>query len=308
MGETRRPPVLVLAGPTGTGKTDIALELAQTLPLDIVSVDSAQVYLGMDIGTAKPSLEQRRSVPHHLIDIRDPADTYSAGDFVRDALAAIEAIHACGRVPLLAGGTMLYHRALHRGIAALPEAEPGLRADIERRAAVSGWPALHAELATVDPLAAARIRPRDAQRIQRALEVFHASGRPISEWQRATQGTAARFDWHRFALLPADRVALRARLAGRFEAMMASGLLAEVRALHARGDLSAAHPSMRAVGYRQLWNHLDGHVSLERACEQAVVATAQLAKRQLTWLRAELDLVALPLGVADAVQRLRAAL
>jgi tRNA dimethylallyltransferase len=307
MGGSARLPVLVLAGPTGTGKSDIALELAQVLPVEIVSVDSAQVYRGMDIGTAKPSAAQQRSVPHHLIDIRDPADTYSAGDFARDALTAIEAIHARGRLPLLVGGTMLYHRALHRGIAALPEAEPALRAEIEQHAAKLGWPALHAELAAVDPAAAARIRPRDAQRIQRALEVFRASGRPISEWQRETLGADSRLQWHRFALLPTDRVALRSRLAARFETMMMAGLLAEVRALHARGDLTAAHPSMRAVGYRQLWAFLAGQVSLQRACEQAIVATAQLAKRQLTWLRAEADLVALPSGSAEAVERLRAA-
>jgi len=302
-----RLPVLVLAGPTGSGKSELALSLAQGLALEIVSVDSAQVYRGMDIGTAKPSAAQQRSVPHHLIDIRNPVDTYSAGDFARDALAAIEAIHARGRVPLLVGGTMLYHRALHRGIAVLPRAEPDLRAEIERRARTLGWPALHAELAAVDPTAAARIRPRDGQRIQRALEVFHASGRPISEWQRATSGADRRFQWHRFALLPQDRAAVRSRLAERFGSMMASGLLEEVRSLRAGGELRAEHASMRAVGYRQLWRHLAGELTLEQACQQAIVATAQLAKRQLTWLRAEPDLIALPLGSAEAVQRLRAA-
>jgi tRNA dimethylallyltransferase len=303
-----RPPVLVLAGPTGTGKSDIALELAELLPLEIVTADSAQVYRGMDIGTAKPTAAQQAAVTHHLLDIRDPAETYSAGDFVRDAGAAIEAIHARGRVPLLVGGTMLYHRALYRGMAALPHAEPELRAQLERRAAAIGWPALHAELTLVDPVAAARIRPRDGQRIQRALEVFHASGRPISEWQRATPAADVRFHWQRFALLPEDRTALRSRLAARFEAMMAAGLLEEVRTLYGRRDLTAEHASMRAVGYRQLWSHLAGEITLEQARLQAVTATAQLAKRQLTWLRAESDWIALPVGSAEAVRRLRAAI
>ena len=306
MGAAPLPPVLVLAGPTGVGKTELALALAeQSREIEIVSVDSALVYRGMDIGTAKPSLAQRVAVAHHLIDVRDPTETYSAGDFVRDALAAIEAIHARGRLPLLVGGTMLYHRALYRGLATLPQAAPALRGEIERRALAIGWPALHAELAVVDAEAAARIRPRDAQRIQRALEVFHTSGRRISDWQRDTHGAQARFAWRRFAVLPVDRAALRARLAQRFEVMMAAGFLEEVRSLYARGDLRADHASMRAVGYRQLWGHCAGETTLEEATRRAVVATAQLAKRQLTWLRAESDFVVLPPERAVALRRLR---
>jgi tRNA dimethylallyltransferase len=286
----RRGRVIVLTGPTGSGKSAAALALAARWPLEIVSVDSAQVYRGMDIGTAKPTPAERAAVPHHLIDIRDPAESYSAGDFVREALAAIESIHARGRVPLLVGGTMLYLRALLKGLAALPAASPERRALLDARARELGWPALHAELARVDPAAASRIHPNDPQRIQRALEVYEASGRPISEWQRATVGTEERFEWLRLALLPATRAALHERLARRFEVMLAAGLYAEVAALHARGDLSAAHASVRCVGYRQLWACFTDGVPLATAAAAAVQATCQLAKRQMTWLRADAGL------------------
>lgn len=277
-------PLAVLTGPTGTGKTDIALALAREFPLEIVSVDSAQVYRGLDIGSAKPSPEIRATVPHHLIDLVDPSENYSAGQFVRDAARAIEGIESRGRVPLLVGGTMLYLRALIGGIATLPEGSAGVRAAIDAEAARDGWPALHARLAGIDPAAAARIHPNDAQRIQRALEVHAVGGRPITELQAATRPPLAR-EFQVCALFPADRARLHADLERRFTQMMEAGLLAEVRALHARGDLTAAHPAMRAVGYRQLWAHLDGSCSLDVAVQSAVAATRQLAKRQMTWLR-----------------------
>lgn len=279
-------PVLVLTGPTGTGKTEWALKLAESAPVEIVSVDSALVYRGLDIGTAKPPLAVRERVPHHLIDICDPAESYSAGRFVADARAAIEAIHARRRVPLLVGGTMLYLRALLHGLATLPQASPGVRARIDARAAREGWPALHAELARLDPDAAARIAPNDSQRIQRALEVCYETGRPISELQRAR---ASAFPWPLiyYRLAVPDRAALHARLAERFAAMMAAGFLGEVQGLRNRGDLTARHPAIRAVGYRQLWAHLEGEYPLAEAERRAVAATRQLAKRQLTWMRAE---------------------
>jgi tRNA dimethylallyltransferase len=280
----RMKPIAVLTGPTGTGKTDIALELAREFPLEIVSVDSAQVYRGLDIGSAKPSVEIRAQVPHHLIDLVEPSQRYSAGQFVRDATRAIEDIESRGRIPLLVGGTMLYLRALTGGIAELPEASAGLRAALDAEAARDGWPALHARLASIDAVAAARIHPNDAQRIQRALEVHAAGGRPISELQAATRPPLDRV-FHRVALFPGDRVRLHADLARRFTQMMDAGLLEEVRRLHARADVTAEHPAIRAVGYRQLWAHLDGNISLDQAVDEAVAATRQLAKRQMTWLR-----------------------
>ncbi len=303
-GPARRGRVIVLTGPTGSGKSAVALALAARLPLEIVSVDSAQVYRGMDIGTAKPTPAERASVPHHLIDIRDPSERYSAGDFVREALAAIAAIHARGRVPLLVGGTMLYLRALVQGLAVLPPAAPALRAQIDARARERGWPALHAELGRVDPEAAARIHPNDPQRIQRALEVYEASGRPISAWQRDTRGAEGCFEWLRVALVPSSRAALNERLAGRFEAMLAAGLYAEVAALHARGDLSSAHASVRCVGYRQLWACFTEGAPLAAAAAAAVRATCQLAKRQMTWLRADRGLLGLDPGAASDMTKL----
>jgi len=287
---SRPAPVLVLTGPTGIGKSDWALRLAQELPLEIVSCDSAQVYRGMDIGTAKPDAATRARVPHHLIDLRDPAQGYSAGEFVRDASAALRAIHARGRVPLVVGGTMLYLRALLVGMAPLPQAHAAIREDIDARARLAGWPALHAELARFDPLAAARIHAHDRQRIQRALEVFHATGTPISAWQAAAEARPREFDFRTTALVPAERALLHARIAQRFEAMMAAGLLDEVRALYARPDLSAQHPAIRAVGYRQLWHHLAGDYLLDEGAERAIAATRQLAKRQLTWLKSSFSL------------------
>jgi tRNA dimethylallyltransferase len=280
-------PVYLLTGPTGTGKSDWAIQLAQSAPVEIVSVDSALVYRGLDIGTAKPARELRERVPHHLIDICDPAQSYSAGRFVTEAMAAIGAVHARRRVPLLVGGTMLYLRALLRGLAPLPQASAELRRDIDERAARAGWPALHRELARLDPQAAARINPNDSQRIQRALEVCQATGQRLSQLQRETVSPLANISLRAWALAPSSRPVLHQRLARRFHTMMDAGFLEEVRSLHARGDLTARHSSMRAVGYRQLWAHLEGDYGLDEAVERAIAATRQLAKRQLTWMRAE---------------------
>lgn len=286
------PGALILTGPTGSGKTDWALRLASELPVEIVSVDSALVYRGLDIGTAKPDRAARERVPHHLIDIRDPAQSYSAGDFVVDAVRAAADIRRRGRVPFLVGGTMLYLRALLRGIAALPRASAALRAEIDEEARRAGWAEMHRRLAGVDPPAAARIHPNDPQRIQRALEVYRATGRPISELQGATRGAPEFAGAMRWALVP-DRARLDDRLAARFHEMMRGGFLDEVRALHARGDLTSEHPSMRSVGYRQLWAHLDAACTLEDAIRAGIAATRQLVKRQLTWLRADHDVRAI---------------
>jgi len=281
------PPVLVLTGPTGTGKTDWAARLTGALPVEIVSVDSALVYRGLDIGTAKPSRTLRESVPHHLIDICEPNEAYSAGRFVADAVPVIADIHARGRIPLLVGGTMLYLRALSRGIAPLPQASPELRRMMDERAAREGWPALHAELARLDPQTAARVHQNDPQRIQRALEVCYTTGRPISELQRATRSALGDTPLLRWALVPANRQTLSERLARRFHDMMEHGFLEEVQRLRARGDLTPAHPAVRAVGYRQLWSYLDGDFGLPEAEQRAIAATRQLAKRQMTWIRSE---------------------
>ena len=280
-------PVYLLTGPTGTGKSDWAIHLAEAAPVEIVSVDSALVYRGLDIGTAKPARELRARLPHHLVDICDPAESYSAGRFVTDAMAAIAAAHARRRVPLLVGGTMLYLRALLQGLAPLPQASVPLRREIDERAARAGWPALHGELARLDAAAAARINPNDSQRIQRALEVCLATGRRFSELQRDTVSPLTGMPLKAWALAPRSRPVLHQRLARRFHSMMAAGFLDEVRTLHGRGDLTARHSSMRAVGYRQLWAHLEGEYGLTEAVERGTAATRQLAKRQLTWMRAE---------------------
>ena len=282
--------MVLLMGPTASGKTGLAIELAQRLPLEIVSVDSALVYREMDIGTAKPPPAVRKAIPHHLVDLLDPAEAYSAGRFRRDALAAMDTVRARGRVPLLVGGTMLYFRALLRGLAELPAADAGLRAALDREAAEHGWQALHAELARVDPHAAARIHPGDPQRIQRALEVWRLTGTPLSKLQRSGSGAPAGWQFLKFGLAPASRAGLHAAIEQRFHDMMAAGLLGEVERLYARGDLHRGLPSMRAVGYRQLWAALEGECSPAEAVRDAVTATRRLAKRQMTWLRAERDL------------------
>jgi tRNA dimethylallyltransferase len=273
-----------LLGPTASGKSRLALELAARHAVEIVSVDSAQVYRGMDIGTAKPSPAERRRVPHHLIDIVEPTESYSAGRFRADAIGAVEDILARGRIPLLVGGTMLYYRALAQGIDALPSAQPALRAAIEARAVRLGWPALHAELARVDPELAARLSPNDAHRIQRALEVWEISGRPLSALQRGAT-PALPFRLRSYALIPQHRAELHRHIAERFDRMLREGLVEELKALRARYRLHAGLPSMRCVGYRQAWAYLEGHYGKDALREKAIAATRQLAKRQLTWLR-----------------------
>jgi tRNA dimethylallyltransferase len=276
---------VLLMGPTCSGKSALALDLAQRFPVEIVSVDSAQVYRGMDIGTAKASREIRAAVPHHLIDVCDPAESYSAGRFRRDALRLIAEVRGRGRVPLLVGGTMLYFRGLTSGIAPLPEADSALRAGIEARARAVGWPALHGELAARDPEAAARIRPADGQRIQRALEVLELTGERVSQLQARTEPCPVPLA--AFALQPFERSDLYSRIDRRFLAMMDEGLLDEVTVLRSRGDLHPDLPSLRSVGYRQIWSHLSGECGLETAISAAQRATRNLAKRQLTWLNSD---------------------
>ncbi|MBK6867101.1 MAG: tRNA (adenosine(37)-N6)-dimethylallyltransferase MiaA [Burkholderiales bacterium] len=282
--EADRPQALCLAGPTASGKSAVALALAERLPLEIISVDSALVYRGMDIGTAKPTLAERAAIPHHLIDIRDPRDAYSAAEFARDARRLITEIAARGRLPLLVGGTMLYFKALLHGLDEMPPADPALRQRIEADALARGWPALHAELARVDPVSAARLAPQDSQRIQRALEVWQLSGRPLSAFHSA-RTAAPEPAMPLFSLEPTDRAWLHRRIEQRFDTMLADGFLDEVRALRARGDLNAALPSMRCVGYRQAWQALEGEFPLAELRARGIAATRQLAKRQLTWLR-----------------------
>src|ERR1700693_6250491 len=277
-------PAILLMGPTASGKSAIALELAQLLPVEIVSVDSAQVYRGMDIGTAKPDAATRARVAHHLVDLIDPDQSYSAARFRADALAAIAGIRGRGRIPLLVGGTMLYFKALREGLSALPQADPALRAEINARAAVEGWPALHGELARVDPVTAARLKTTDAQRIQRALEVYRLRGVPISALQGSRDARDAP-ELVALALIPLDRDELHRRIAARFDAMLARGLVDEVRALRSRYRLTGSMPSMRCVGYRQVWDVLEGNASASTLRERAIAATRQLAKRQLTWLK-----------------------
>ena len=282
-----RPLAIFLMGPTASGKTALACALSDRFPLELVSVDSALVYRGMDIGTAKPDAATLVRYPHALIDLRDPLQPYSAADFRTDALAAMQAIHARGKVPLLVGGTGLYFRALQQGLSDLPQADPAIRARLAAEAQQLGWPALHARLAQHDPVAAARIGSNDAQRLQRALEVIELTGLPLSEQQH--RGGAV-FPWRvlKLALLPTDRRVLHERIAQRFDAMLATGLLDEVRTLRARGDLHAELPAIRAVGYRQAWEHLEGCSDAMQFRDRGIFATRQLAKRQITWLRSDL--------------------
>ena len=305
--------MLALAGPTASGKTAAAVALAQALYAEIVSVDSALVYRGMDIGTAKPTQEERGGVPHHLIDIRDPLQPYSAAEFAADATRVIAEIHARGRVALLAGGTMLYFKALFDGLDAMPAADAAVRAELDAEAAQRGWPAMHAELAKVDPATAARLAPNDSQRIQRALEVWRLTGRPLSAWHATKKGAADAVSMRPtalFSLEPQERAWLHARIAQRFGAMLDAGLVDEVKALRARGDLSPDLPSMRCVGYRQTWEALDaaersgGAIDLDALRERGIAATRQLAKRQLTWLRSMPHRHVIAADAPDAVGRL----
>lgn len=282
-----KPPVVFLMGPTASGKTDVAVFLAERLGCAVVSVDSAMVYRGMDVGTAKPPPGVLARVPHRLIDILDPAEAYSAARFRADALREIAHARSRGQVPLLVGGTGLYFRALERGLSALPAADPAVRAGLTAAAAREGWAALHRRLAAIDPAAASRIHPNDPQRIQRALEVCHLTGRPLSELLERDRAPAAPFRAVKLVLEPASREDLHLRIGRRFEHMLASGLLEEVERLRGRGDLHPDLPSMRAVGYRQVWQYLEGSVDRATMVERGIAATRQLAKRQLTWLRAE---------------------
>jgi tRNA dimethylallyltransferase len=286
--EDRRPLAIALMGPTASGKSALAVDWARRLDSEVISVDSALVYRGLDIGAAKPDARERGGVPHHLIDVRDPHEAYSAAEFARDALSAMQELAARGRVPVLAGGTGLYFRALLDGMSPMPAADPGLRAALRARGEAEGWATLHRELARVDPVAAARIHATDPQRITRALEVHAVSGRAISDWQGAPR---ARFPFRvlKLVLAPADRAVLHARIVARFDAMLAAGFLDEVRALRADPRLHPDLPAMRAVGYRQAWVHLDGTTDAAAFRAQAIAATRQLAKRQLTWLRGEFD-------------------
>ena len=273
-----------LLGPTASGKSSLALELAERAPLEIVSMDSAQVYRGLDIGTAKPSAAERSAVPHHLIDVIDPDGSYSTGRWREEAIRAIGEILARRKVPLIVGGTMLYYRALVGGLDALPQADAEVRAAINAEARERGWPALHAELERIDPRSARRIPAGDTQRIQRALEVWRLTGKALSSLQGVARAGLP-FALKAFALVPDDREALARRIAERFEAMLAGGLVDEVKRLRSRFPLTSGMPSMRAVGYRQVWQYLEGEISEAELREQAVAATRQLAKRQLTWLR-----------------------
>ncbi len=285
-GSGEPPPAIVLMGPTASGKTRLALDLARVLPLEVVSVDSAQVYRDMNVGTAKPSAAQRAAVPHHLIDIIDPTEAYSAARFRADALRLIDEIAARGRIPLLVGGTMLYFKALREGLSELPESDAGVRARLDTEAAAHGWPALHAELANVDPETAARLKPADAQRIQRALEVFRVSGKPMSQLLGRRKSAALPFHLIELALVPSDRGALHRRIEARFDTMLKGGLVEELRALRKRYALRPSLPSMRCVGYRQAWQFLEGEIDRDELRNRGIFATRQLAKRQLTWLRA----------------------
>lgn len=285
----QRPLAIALMGPTASGKTALAVDWAQQLDTQVISVDSALVYRGLDIGAAKPDAATLALAPHHLVDVRDPHEVFSAADFAREALPPMQALAARGRVPLLVGGTGLYFSALLNGLSDMPAADPALRAVIAAQAADCGWPALHAELAAVDPDAGLRIKPQDAQRITRALEVYRASGRPISQWQR--EGVRGTFPFRvlRLVLAPADRAVLHARIARRFDQMLADGFLDEMKRLRADPRLHPDLPSMRAVGYRQAWHFLDGDTDADTFRDQAIAATRQLAKRQGTWLRAQAD-------------------
>ncbi|WP_213875526.1 tRNA (adenosine(37)-N6)-dimethylallyltransferase MiaA [Pseudomonas sp. dw_358] len=294
------PPAIFLMGPTASGKTDLAIELSKVLPCELISVDSALVYRGMDIGTAKPSKELLAAHPHRLIDIIDPAQSYSAAEFRRDALEAMADITRRGNIPLLVGGTMLYFKALQDGLADMPAADPLIRAELETQAATEGWQRLHDELARVDPESAARIHPNDPQRLIRALEVFRASGTSMSGHRArqlaqstevaASGGAQLPYTVANLAIAPQDRQVLHRRIALRFEQMLEQGFVDEVIALRARSDLHPALPSIRAVGYRQVWDHLDGKLTAVEMQERGVIATRQLAKRQFTWLRSWADL------------------
>ncbi|NIF21424.1 tRNA (adenosine(37)-N6)-dimethylallyltransferase MiaA [Candidatus Pantoea multigeneris] len=279
-----RPKAIFLMGPTASGKTALAISLRKRLPVELISVDSALIYRGMDIGTAKPSEDELAQAPHRLLDIRDPAESYSAAEFRRDALAEMAEITRNGKIPLLVGGTMLYFKALLEGLSPLPAADPAVRQRIEQMAGEQGWEALHRQLCEIDPVAGNRIHPNDPQRLSRALEVFFISGKTLTELTK-TSGEALPYDVYQFAIAPSSRELIHQRIALRFEQMLQSGFEAEARALFARGDLHTDMPSIRCVGYRQMWSYLSGEIDYNEMVYRGICATRQLAKRQITWLR-----------------------
>ncbi|AVH31484.1 tRNA (adenosine(37)-N6)-dimethylallyltransferase MiaA [Vibrio fluvialis] len=286
---TQLPLALFLMGPTASGKTDLAIRLRQKFPVEIISVDSALIYKGMDIGTAKPDQDELALAPHRLIDILDPSEAYSAADFRRDALREMQAIVEQGKIPLLVGGTMLYYKALLEGLSPLPAADPEIRQQIEQEAQQQGWTALHEQLRQIDPISAERIHPNDPQRLSRALEVYRISGKTLTELTQ-TKGEALPFRVKQFAIAPKERAELHRRIELRFEKMVEAGFEDEVKALYARKDLHPDLPSIRCVGYRQMWDYLDGNCTLDEAIFRGICATRQLAKRQITWLRSWDDL------------------
>lgn len=285
MTAVTKPPAIFLMGPTAAGKTDLALRLADTLPCELISVDSALIYKGMDIGTAKPDKETLAKYPHRLVDILDPAQSYSAADFRQDALAAMQEITSAGKIPLLVGGTMMYYNALIKGLAPLPEADPQIRAQLLEEANSLGWPALHARLASVDPESAARLKPNDSQRLQRALEIYMLTGRSMTALWAEQAEQEFPYQVLNVAVMPQSRQILHERIALRFKMMLEQGFMEEVEALYARGDLHVGLPSVRCVGYRQAWSYLEGEWDYNTMVEKGIVATRQLAKRQITWLR-----------------------
>jgi len=301
-------PAICLMGPTASGKTALAIDLVQRFPMEIISVDSAQIYRDMDIGTGKPDAETLAIAPHRLIDFLDPAEAYSAARFCTDVRREMADIRAKGRIPLLVGGTMLYFKALRDGLATMPSADPEIRAKIEAQAAAEGWAAVHAELAKVDPVAAARIHPNDPQRLQRALEVYLVSGQSLTEWQQQAKQQSGQMNEDDESLLflgiqPSDRAVLHERIAQRFRSMVELGLTDEVAKLKARGDLHLGLPSMRSVGYRQVWQYLDGDYGYDAMMERGIIATRQLAKRQITWLRSWGDLHSFDSNDRDLMDR-----
>ena len=300
------PPAIFLMGPTASGKTALSVQLAQALGGEIISVDSALVFKGMDIGTAKPTLEERGGIPHHLIDILDPSESFSTGQFRTQALALMEAITRRGKIPILTGGTMLYFNALFNGLAVLPAANPAIRAKLDEDLEQLGKEALHHRLAAIDPVAAARIHPNDPQRIQRALEVYEISGKPLSSYFNDAQGEDLPYQKIKLVIAPPDRKILHDIIAQRFRNMLEQGFIDEVETLYRRGDLSEKMPSIRAVGYRQVWAYLQGEDDLETMTEKAIIATRQLAKRQFTWLRRETDAISFQTGQADLLAQVLA--
>jgi tRNA dimethylallyltransferase len=296
-------PAIFLMGPTASGKTALSVQLAQALDGEIISVDSALVFKDMDIGTAKPTLEERGGIPHHLIDILDPSESFSTGQFRTQALALMAAITRRGKIPILTGGTLLYFNTLFNGLAVLPEANPAIRAKLDQDLERLGKEALHQRLVGIDPLAAARIHPNDPQRIQRALEVYEISGKPLSSFFNTTQGEDLPYQKIKLIIAPPDRKILHDIIAQRFRNMLKQGFVNEVEALYQRGDLTEKMPSIRAVGYRQVWAYLQGEDDLETMTEKAIIATRQLAKRQFTWLRRETDAIGFQTGQADLLQK-----